>query len=81
MIETVRAAIIPQLEQALIDTRRAYRLGRYSYLELRSVQEELLDAQNSLVEASINAQHSIIEIERLTGVRIAQPKKELGESQ
>ncbi|MGB1702337.1 MAG: TolC family protein, partial [Cycloclasticus sp.] len=81
VIETVQGEIIPSLEQALIETRRAYRLGRYSYMELRSVQEELLGAQNNLVEASINAQHNIIEIERLTGVRIAQPKTELGESQ
>jgi len=81
VIETVQGEIIPSLEQALIETRRAYRLGRYSYMELRSVQEELLGAQNNLVEASINAQHNIIEIERLTGVRIAQPKAELGESQ
>lgn len=81
VIETVRGEIIPPLKQALIETRRAYQLGRYSYLELRSVQEELLEAQNSLVEASIDAQHNIIEIEQLTGVRMAQPKTVLGESE
>ena len=77
VIETVRGEMIPPLEKSLTETRRAYNLGRYSYLELRSVQAELLDAQNALVEASIDAQHNIIEIERLTGVRIAQPKKNL----
>ncbi len=71
IIESVRDAIIPPLEQALTETRRAYNLGRYSYLELRSVQTELLDAHNALVEASIDAHRNIIEIERLTGVRIA----------
>ncbi|HBR96315.1 MAG TPA: hypothetical protein DD979_02920 [Gammaproteobacteria bacterium] len=75
VIEAVRGEIIPPLEQALSETRRAYRLGRYSYLELRSVQAELLDAQNTLVEASIDAHRNIIEIERLTGVRMAQPKR------
>ncbi len=75
VIETTRSEIIPPLEKALIETRRAYKLGRYSYLELRSVQAELLDAHNTLVEASIDAHQNIIEIERLTGVRIAQPKK------
>ncbi|MCF6336459.1 MAG: TolC family protein [Gammaproteobacteria bacterium] len=74
VIETVRSEIVPPLEQALIETRRAYNLGRYSYLELRSVQAELLDAHNALVEASADAHRNIIEIERLTGVRIAQPK-------
>ncbi len=72
VIEAVRDEIIPPLEQALIETRRAYRLGRYSYLELRSVQGELLDAHNALIEASIDAHRNMIEIERLTGVRIAQ---------
>ncbi len=77
IIETVRGEIIPPLEQALTETRRAYNLGRYSYLELRSVQAELLDAHNALIEASIDAHRNIIEIERLTGVRIAQPKTKL----
>jgi len=73
IIQKVRDQIIPPLEQALTETRRAYKLGRYSYLELRSVQGELLDAHNALIEASIDAHRNIIEIERLTGVRITQP--------
>lgn len=73
VIETVRGEIIPPLEQALTETRRAYKLGRYSYLELRSVQAELLDAHNALIEASIDAHSNIIEIERLTGVSLTQP--------
>jgi len=71
--ETVRTNIIPPLEQAFAETRRAYNLGRYSYLELRNVQAELLSAKNTLIEASIDAHRNMIEIERLTGVRIAQP--------
>ena len=73
VIDALRGEIIPPLEQALSETRRAYNLGRYSYLELRSVQAELLDAHNALIESGIDAQRNIIEIERLTGVRIAQP--------
>lgn len=73
VIDTVRGEIIPPLEQALTETRRAYNLGRYSYLEWRSVQAELLDAHDALIEASVDAHRNIIEIERLTGVRIAQP--------
>ena len=71
VISTLRRNIIPPLEQALKETRRAYRLGRYSYQEWRSVQAELLDAQDALIEASLEAHQNIIEIERLTGVRIA----------
>ncbi|MBL4775391.1 MAG: TolC family protein [Mariprofundus sp.] len=70
-INTLRSEIIPPLEQALTETRNAYNIGRYSYLELRTVQAELLDAHNALIETSIDAHRNMIEIERLTGVRIA----------
>jgi cobalt-zinc-cadmium efflux system outer membrane protein len=67
------ADVIPRLEQALEDTRRAYELGRYGYSEWRIVQGELLETNNELLEASIDAHRIIIEIERLTGVRAAPP--------
>lgn len=76
-LDTYRNNIIPQLEKALKQTRRAYNIGRYSYLELRSVQSELLDARSSLVEASIGAHLKIIEIERLTGMSMTQPSKNI----
>ncbi len=63
-----RSQIIPRLETALKQTRRAYDLGRYSYFEWRSVQAELLNARTSLIEDSIDAHLTVIEIERLTGV-------------
>ncbi len=70
IIDALRGEIIPPLEQALTETLRAYNLGRYSYLEWRTVQAEVLDAQNALIEASIDARYNMIEIERLTGVRL-----------
>ncbi len=73
VIDTLRGEIIPPLEQALTETLRAYNLGRYSYLEWRTVQTEVLDAHNALIEASIDARHNMIEIERLTGVRLTEP--------
>ena len=60
--------VIPRIESALADTRRAYELGRYSYFEWSVVQSELLEATNDLLEANIDAHRIIIEIERLTGV-------------
>jgi cobalt-zinc-cadmium efflux system outer membrane protein len=67
----LREDIVPRLEQALVDTRRAFELGRYSYLEWRAVQGELLQANESLLENSIDAHGIAIEIERLTGVALA----------
>jgi cobalt-zinc-cadmium efflux system outer membrane protein len=69
--------IIPQLEKALQETRRAYNLGRYGYLEWRSVQADLLDARSALVEASVNAHLKVIQIEHLTGVPVVQPVAQL----
>jgi len=72
-VETFRDDVIPRLEQALKDTRKAYELGRYSYFEWRTVQQDLLDARSALLEASVDAHQKAIEIERLTGVRLARP--------
>jgi hypothetical protein len=35
------------------------------------VQVDLIEAQNELIDASIDAHRNVIEIERLTGVRVA----------
>ena len=66
----LRSEIVPRLESALAETRAAYDLGRYSYMEWRAVQAELIDARRELIEASIDAHRHVIEIERLTGVRV-----------
>jgi len=75
-INAYQKEIIPRLEKALKETHRAYNIGRYSYLEWRSVQVDLLEAQAELLEASIDAHIKVIEIERLTGVRIARSNTE-----
>lgn len=62
--------IIPKLEKALSETHKAYELGKYSYLEWLAVQNELLDAQSALLQASLSAHLKKLEIERLTGAPI-----------
>lgn len=64
--------IIPNYQQALEDTRQAYRRGRYSYLEWQGVQSDLIQANQDLVETIGNAHRYVIEIERLTGESIVQ---------
>lgn len=63
--------VIPGFETALADTERAFELGRSSFLEFREVQSELLDVSSQLLEAYIDAHRLVIEIERLTGERVA----------
>lgn len=66
----LRDNIIPLHEEALDETQNAYDLGRYSYLELSTVQTDLLAARNELVDVSIEAHRRMIEIERFTGLSI-----------
>ena len=70
---TLRGQLIPLLQSALDDTRRAYELGRSSYFELSSIQSELLQANNELLETSVDTHGFVIEIERLTGVPFLAP--------
>lgn len=67
----LEADVMPRMQDALDDTRRAYELGRYGYSEWRIVQAELLEANNELLEASVETHEVLLEIERLTGVRVA----------
>lgn len=67
----LEADVLPRLERALVDTRRAFELGRSGYFEWRVVQAELLEARNDRLDASVGAHEIVIEIERLTGVRVA----------
>ena len=75
-ISAYRNDILPALEQILKETRRAYDLGRYSYLEWQSVQRDYLAAQNQLIDASVTAHLNAIEIERLSGVPPHAPPNE-----
>ncbi|WP_444886196.1 TolC family protein [Microbulbifer sp. JMSA008] len=64
--------MIPSLDKALTATQKAYRRGRYNYSELALAQQGLSDAQLSLLQAQYNAHLSLIEIEKLTGLSLAQ---------
>jgi len=71
--DMLKKEIIPKLEKALTETHKAYELGKYSYLEWLAVQNELLDAQSALLDASLSAHLKKLEIERLTGAHITSP--------
>jgi cobalt-zinc-cadmium efflux system outer membrane protein len=69
-LHSYRTQIIPALENALKETRRAYDSGRYSYQEWVGVQRELLSAQQRYLDTALSAHLQSIEIERLTGISI-----------
>jgi len=71
--ETLRGEVVPGLAGAMEEVRRGYERGRYSYLEWRLVQAELLEARSELIEASAGAHRLVVELERLTGEQVAVP--------
>ena len=70
-ISVLAEEVMPRIEKALADTQTAYSTGRYGYLELQLAQTEVLEARTALVEARVNANERLIEIERLTGTTLS----------
>lgn len=71
--------IIPRLEQATNAANDAYNLGRFTYLEWQSVQQELLDARLELINARLLSHANLTELERLTGLSLSADQKEHNE--
>jgi len=65
-LNKLRSSIIPSLEQALKETQRAYRRGRYSYLDYLTARHELIIARRTLIEAGAAALRYGADIEQLT---------------
>lgn len=70
---TYRDEIIPRINKALAHAKRAYDLGRYSYVDLRIAQDDALRARSEAISAEIDAHHNRLEIERLTGTAVSTP--------
>jgi len=68
--------IIPRLEKATNAANDAYNLGRFTYLEWQSVQQELLDARLELINARLVSHANLTELERLTGLSLSADQKE-----
>lgn len=62
----MRSDVLPSLEQALTQTRRAYERGRYSYVDWVTAQRELLDARRAAIDAASTALLNQALIEQLT---------------
>lgn len=69
--ETLRSSAIPQAQQALTLTQTGYERGRFSYLELATAQQEVLELEAATIEAAADAHRVRAEIERLTGEPLA----------
>lgn len=71
---------LPLANEALAQTRDGYERGRFSWLELASAQQELIDTENAAIDAAATYHTLLADIEALTGLPIAQPDKNAGVS-
>lgn len=72
-IETLRGQAIPQAETALEQTQDGFNRGRFSFLELVSLQQELLELQGAAIDAAADYHRFLAEIERLTSEPLTIP--------
>lgn len=59
--------VLPKLAQAESAAERAYRAGATSYLEWAQLQSERTAARRQQLDAALEAQRALIELQRLTG--------------
>jgi len=65
-VDTLRSGALPEAQQALEQTQYGYERGRFSYLELATAQQELLDLRAAIIDAAADYHRLLAEIERLT---------------
>jgi cobalt-zinc-cadmium efflux system outer membrane protein len=63
----LQSEVLPKLARAEAAAERAYRAGAISYLEWAQLQSERTAALKQRLEAALEAQRALIEIQRLTG--------------
>jgi cobalt-zinc-cadmium efflux system outer membrane protein len=66
-VSRLRSEVLPKLAKAESAAERAYRGGAISYLEWAQLQSERTSARKQQLEAALEAQRALIEIQRLTG--------------
>ncbi|MGX5729679.1 TolC family protein [Pseudoxanthomonas beigongshangi] len=66
-VQRLQDAVLPKLAKAERAAERAYRAGAISYLEWAQLQSERTGARRQQLEAALDAQRALIEIQRLTG--------------
>ncbi len=66
-VRRLGSEVIPKLGRAESAAERAYRAGAISYLEWAQLQSERTAARKQQLEAALEAQRALIEIQRLTG--------------
>ena len=66
LAETLRSQAVPQAQTALSQVQEGYDVGRFSFLELATAQQELLELQAAAIDAAADYHSLKADLERLT---------------
>lgn len=66
-VRRLRDDVLPKLSRAEAAAERAYRAGAISYLEWAQLQSERTNVRRQQLDAALDAQRALIELQRLTG--------------
>lgn len=66
-VQKIRSDLLPALEKALTETRKAYEHGLYTYVDWSAAQRELQAGKHLLIDAALSAHLSQAKIEQLSG--------------
>ncbi|MFZ5699628.1 MAG: TolC family protein [Pseudomonadota bacterium] len=75
---TLHDDALPLAREALEQTRYGYERGRFSWLELASAQQELIDTENAAIDAAATYHTLLADIEALTGLAVARAGSNAG---
>lgn len=75
---TLHDDALPLANEALEQTRYGFERGRFSWLELASAQQELIDTETAAIDAAATYHTLLADIEALTGLAIARPEQNAG---
>jgi cobalt-zinc-cadmium efflux system outer membrane protein len=71
LAETLRNEAVPQAQTALSQVQDGYNVGRFSFLELATAQQELLELQAAAIDAAADYHSLKADLERLTSEPIS----------
>lgn len=72
-VQSLRETSLPLATEALAQTKLGFERGRFSWLELATAQQDLIDTENDAIEAAATFHVRLAELEALTGLAIARP--------
>lgn len=78
--DTLRNITLPLANEALEQTRYGFERGRFSWLELASVQQELIDTETAAIDAAASYHTLLADLEALTGLALIVPSSPTGDT-